>query len=950
MKKLLLLMIAMVSVFSMTLQAVDVTLGEKITGLYVSFFNRAADERGLTYWTNRGNSSPNQSSVLKELAAGFASHPSFERAYGDLNNSEFVEAVYRNTLGREGDAQGITFWSRLIDGGMSRSDFVATFVEAALTFDRDDPQYADLSEEDLNAAQLRRDLLANKVEVALQFTAQLGNLTNVTDDQNPENAPAYKASIKIISKVTETEKSKNCALTFLEIYTNDNITDKINTINTMDIKCTLDFYTNISNTYTPLQIEARYTAYQVKVSKDKTKLYVADKKGLSIYDLTQQTPSLMGSYNIMGASKCLTISEDETIAYLGISPSNVHILDISNPSEPSRISTYHTSKTPAGIKLSPDNKILYIAHNRGLEIVNVSTPSSPTLVGSLEMDMRASDLALAKDNTKVYLTDFTEGLKVIDISSPESPVMLSTLNTNGNAQHICISEDGTTAYVANSNKGLCIVDISNPLSLSIIPSSYDFTVSYVTGIALSDNPSVIYLTDYANGIFAVDISNPLTPKQLQHYDTEGLATDITVSSKQLYITTSSPTIEVIDTRVPSASPKLGFYSIYGANVQRLKLSADTPMAYITDGYTGLHIIDVSTPSQPFEKATITYGGYSLGMDISNDNKTLYMAHSSNGLDIIDITDTISPSMLSNYPSMSTAFDVALSTDNTKAYITDKTDGLKIIDISDNTSPTLISSYDMSANIYQIALSADETKAYIANGNAGLKIFDISNPLVPILMGTYDTNGTAYDVSLSSDNTKAFVADGDAGLKIIDISNPAIPSLISTYKTDETVYSVCLSSDDKKIYLANGDGGMIVLDIQIPSQPILIKTYQTAKFAREIVLSKDDSLIYLVDNFGLYILDSNTGTIALSKNFDIETLHLTAYANDGVNIDINVSSNRDDIITIGSFASTFVSNLDRNTIEIPIHSINEQIGQTVLTITLSYGRTVVEKKLYVNVYP
>jgi len=69
MKKFLMLTLLLVSFISAN--AAEVTLEEKITGLYVAFFNRAADEGGLTYWTNRGNSSPNQSSVLKELAAGF---------------------------------------------------------------------------------------------------------------------------------------------------------------------------------------------------------------------------------------------------------------------------------------------------------------------------------------------------------------------------------------------------------------------------------------------------------------------------------------------------------------------------------------------------------------------------------------------------------------------------------------------------------------------------------------------------------------------------------------------------------------------------------------------------------------------------------------------------------------------------------------------------------------
>jgi len=212
--------------YSMLFSAVnaeEVTIEEKITGLYVAFFNRAADEGGLTYWTNRGNSSSNQSNVLKELAAGFALHPSFERAYGALNNRSFVEEIYKNALGREGDAPGVAYWSGRLDlpeddpNYLSRSDFVSVFVEAALTFDRNDPQYASLSEEDLNAAQLRHDLLANKAEVGLAFTHQLGTLSNVSEEHqnDPESDPAYLASIMIIAAVTENPSTVTDVLHFL---------------------------------------------------------------------------------------------------------------------------------------------------------------------------------------------------------------------------------------------------------------------------------------------------------------------------------------------------------------------------------------------------------------------------------------------------------------------------------------------------------------------------------------------------------------------------------------------------------------------------------------------------------------------------------------------------------------------------------------------------------------
>jgi len=213
-------LISLVSIImSGILNAAEVSLEEEITGLYVAFFNRAADENGLTYWKERGEEASqkgeNVSDILHELAAGFAQHPSFDRAYGALENKNFAEAVYRNTLGRDGDKEGITYWTKLLNEGMKRSDFVSVFVEAALTFESSAPQYANLSPEDLASAQLRRDLIANKVEVALEFTQKLGAQTNVKDNANPEEDPAYMASVEILSNITEDHTTVGKKLLFL---------------------------------------------------------------------------------------------------------------------------------------------------------------------------------------------------------------------------------------------------------------------------------------------------------------------------------------------------------------------------------------------------------------------------------------------------------------------------------------------------------------------------------------------------------------------------------------------------------------------------------------------------------------------------------------------------------------------------------------------------------------
>ena len=217
---------------TMVLSKKSVTSKGKITGLYVAYFNRAADKKGLEFWEDKSQTAlskgDNVSDVLKELSAGFAEHPTFISTYKSMSNREFVEAIYKNTLGKAGDEEGIGHWTDYLDG-KSRSEMVSDFVEASLTLDLTPENFPTLTAQELAVAQERQNLITNKVEVALSFTTLLGTHTNVADAQNPESDPAYQASIEILSDIVDDNTSVSTAIDFLEsIKDDDDPIDRIN--------------------------------------------------------------------------------------------------------------------------------------------------------------------------------------------------------------------------------------------------------------------------------------------------------------------------------------------------------------------------------------------------------------------------------------------------------------------------------------------------------------------------------------------------------------------------------------------------------------------------------------------------------------------------------------------------------------------------------------------------
>jgi murein DD-endopeptidase MepM/ murein hydrolase activator NlpD len=84
--------------------------------LYLGFFLRIPDYRGLDYWIRKVRAG----TPLDTAASQFAAGSEFIRRYGDLDNTAYVTQLYRNLFDRAPDASGLDYWKRRLDGGAKR--------------------------------------------------------------------------------------------------------------------------------------------------------------------------------------------------------------------------------------------------------------------------------------------------------------------------------------------------------------------------------------------------------------------------------------------------------------------------------------------------------------------------------------------------------------------------------------------------------------------------------------------------------------------------------------------------------------------------------------------------------------------------------------------------------------------------------------------------------------
>ncbi|WP_275545430.1 Ig-like domain-containing protein [Pseudomonas sp. Marseille-Q0931] len=86
-----------------------------IIRLYHAILDRSPELCGYNYWLARANENVGQA----QIGEAFLNSPEFMAQHADLSNSQFVDFIYQNVLGRAADAEGGAWWLDKIDTGVT---------------------------------------------------------------------------------------------------------------------------------------------------------------------------------------------------------------------------------------------------------------------------------------------------------------------------------------------------------------------------------------------------------------------------------------------------------------------------------------------------------------------------------------------------------------------------------------------------------------------------------------------------------------------------------------------------------------------------------------------------------------------------------------------------------------------------------------------------------------
>lgn len=100
---------------SLALDVTNTADNSLVYRIYQAAFARSPDEGGFRYWMDQHN---NNGLSFGSMASGFINSTEFKTKYGaNPTNSQLVDLLYQNVLGRQGEAGGVTYWNNELNSG-----------------------------------------------------------------------------------------------------------------------------------------------------------------------------------------------------------------------------------------------------------------------------------------------------------------------------------------------------------------------------------------------------------------------------------------------------------------------------------------------------------------------------------------------------------------------------------------------------------------------------------------------------------------------------------------------------------------------------------------------------------------------------------------------------------------------------------------------------------------
>ncbi len=590
--------------------------------------------------------------------------------------------------------------------------------------------------------------------------------------------------------------------------------------------------------------------------------FVGD-EGITIYDISD--PSDPQRITTIGPMRWVR-SFDYTEPYLFVSYSvwpqidPFVIYDLTDMMNPVIVSEVEVSDQMGRIKYI--NGHLYTTDtsfdNRFVRVYNVTNPANPFIVyqedGNCFYDIEVQGDLL------VMLT--SDGIEICDVSDPGYPLELSNLyGFNHNYTEFCIN--GNALYIAETGDDhICAYDIIDP-SNPTLADEYFLDDSEDYDLEFNDNWLVLsQITDDYTSAYLIyyDINDPLNLIEAGQAPVDFIEDFVFASpSQDLIIGAVETTSRVYDDLflVYDLTDHLNPDQVnaFGHTFVPFHMRKLGSIVY-SAGAQGIWLVDWTDPDNPV--SVYVWNGFRItDMELVGDYlyagcRELGGDHDRTGLHIFDVSDPHNPQPVTYQPK-SSIYEIEIGDDF--AYIA--ANGIVgVYDISDPANPAIIGSVTQWSEEDRLTL-ADDILFVVGQGdNDDLHSYDVSDPAAPVLLDTYNTsypyNSQAsiyYEVSYN--DGYLVVTGDDQYFEVFDVSNP---TNIQHRTGFNDIYSYGGLVADGYLYVSDRYDGFSIYDFTYPYDPVYTGGLHNAMWFHRVLVDGND--IYAAAVARTYRLDSS----------------------------------------------------------------------------------------------
>lgn len=553
-----------------------------------------------------------------------------------------------------------------------------------------------------------------------------------------------------------------------------------------------------------------------------------------VFDITDpKHPVMIGNVYLGEMTGSIQGVTDNGMAFVGRDTykQGIFVVDISNPRHPINMGIFLNT---SDISVAVQNNIVFLGmRSSKVVVVNLSNPKNPSIMSSIDgvdyMSRRFQvNFALGKRIWDDYY-------KIINITNLLNPVIIGSLKPRRNDRDIQMS--GDLAIIAD-DLGIYFVSINNPKNPSVVS---DFHVLGTPNAIAIKHHFMFAITSVGLHIFDLKDWN----WHLVGIPTRKEILTLRVSSKLLIGQEYAQTIRLNIIGRPYIQPPLKSLQIKPGEVASSRFTSEFLDAdHVIIPFQNLNFSMSDDKKFPnwlkISYAPIIARTENPVVSVTTRGDLAFAA--GDNFEIFSLANPTKPVRLGSVSiswyrdpnSIALYKNVALVVTNARQFI--------VIDIVKPVDPKIISVLELPAFAYGLALK--DSYALVATSNydypGGLRIINITNPINPTFLG--NTSESIHSVAVKGN----FAFGGDKDFQVIDLADFKKPKIITkTYVG--TIWGIAVQGN--YAYIATfAPENLRIVNITDPYNPQIIASTPLPNSPRGIVVS--DKLVFMTLFFNL----------------------------------------------------------------------------------------------------